>query len=267
MRLGLIEATSRSASISRQPRIRGACASASLKRGQFGRPVSAARPGIRGACASASLKPVLIGRIAPRDRETHPRRVRLGLIEAGTSVVTKTSQRKHPRRVRLGLIEARTASRTRPGPERRIRGACASASLKQGAGSRALREEAGHPRRVRLGLIEAGRAAHTSGRAPEASEARAPPDARLFPCRIADVAWRRQDRKMVAADRAVRDVRTTESGLRDLRAKSAMRVQPGRPDCSSAGLRTSLGDAGPKDGCGGPAQSETVVPPKVGFET
>jgi hypothetical protein len=39
------------------------------------------------------------------------------------------------------------------------------------------------------------------------------PDALLFPCRIANVAWRRQDRKMVVADRAVRDARTTESGL------------------------------------------------------
>ena len=39
------------------------------------------------------------------------------------------------------------------------------------------------------------------------------PDARLFLCRMADVAWRRLDRKMAAADRAVRDARTTESGL------------------------------------------------------
>ena len=39
------------------------------------------------------------------------------------------------------------------------------------------------------------------------------PDARLFLCRMADVAWRCLDRKMAAADRAVRDARTTESGL------------------------------------------------------
>ncbi len=46
------------------------------------------------------------------------------------------------------------------------------------------------------------------------------PDARLFLCRMADVAWRRQNRKIVAADRAVRDARTTESGLRDLTTQS-----------------------------------------------
>src|SRR5208282_3650215 len=46
-----------------------------------------------------------------------------------------------------------------------------------------------------------------------------------------------------------------------------MRVQPGTPDCSPAELPTSLGDARTQRWLRRTVQSETPVPPKVGFET
>ena len=85
---------------------------------------------IRGARASASLKPV------SSDSESlsfavHPRRARLGLIEATQSPNLYRHHRNlHPRRARLGLIEAMTCRWIGP----------SSAPP--------------HPRRARLGLIE-----------------------------------------------------------------------------------------------------------------
>ncbi len=86
--------------------------------------------GIRGACASASLKQQRRGRRCERGGE-HPRRMRLGLIEALFSLPIAALPAAHPRRMRLGLIEAEGGRRcfTPPGEE--------------------------HPRRMRLGLIEA----------------------------------------------------------------------------------------------------------------
>ena len=111
--------------------------------------------GIRGACASASLK--------RDDRQNalaqaprHPRRVRLGLIEAAVLAHhALQSLRWHPRRVRLGLIEASTFASSMVVRPNGIRGACASASLKPHRPQCALTTLGRHPRRVRLGLIEA----------------------------------------------------------------------------------------------------------------
>src|SRR5579885_1505411 len=69
----------------------------------------------------------------------HPRRARLGLIEAGGGLpLTASALCTHPRRARLGLIEA-DAFVSRPMPARRIRGARASASLKRRCRLRGLR--------------------------------------------------------------------------------------------------------------------------------
>src|SRR5579883_1662390 len=86
---------------------------------------------IRGARASASLKP---------DRHhagqwlygQHPRRARLGLIEA-TEILLRSQKflAPHPRRARLGLIEAEEDTCPLTLCFRGIRGARASASLKR----------------------------------------------------------------------------------------------------------------------------------------
>jgi len=87
-------------------------------------------PSIRGARASASLK-----------------RNGLGLpVEAGIA---------HPRRTRLGLIEARMNSWFDQWRDPTIRGARASASLKHARARTGDRVHSVHPRRTRLGLIEA----------------------------------------------------------------------------------------------------------------
>src|SRR5579885_2444948 len=85
----------------------------------------------------------------------HPRRARLGLIEAGGGLpLTASALCTHPRRARLGLIEA-DAFVSRPMPARHIRGARASASLKRAFLKLTVTPLAPHPRRARLGLIEA----------------------------------------------------------------------------------------------------------------
>ena len=62
--------------------------------------------GIRGACASASLKRAeFYQEIA--DALEYPRRMRLGLIEAGGVSAVLPPAISYPRRMRLGLIEAR----------------------------------------------------------------------------------------------------------------------------------------------------------------
>ena len=61
----------------------------------------------------------------------------------------------HPRRARLGLIEARPGRWPCCRRRRRIRGARASASLKPRRKAGEQLEEGAHPRRARLGLIEA----------------------------------------------------------------------------------------------------------------
>ena len=107
-------------------------------------------------------------------RREHPRRVRLGLIEAERSSASKGRRGWHPRRVRLGLIEARTAEQQMQPLERRIRGACASASLKHCRTCVYAVIDPLHPRRVRLGLIEAVAPEISMAIADAASEARAP---------------------------------------------------------------------------------------------
>src|SRR5579883_1707666 len=84
----------------------------------------------------------------------HPRRARLGLIEARTTRSIHRSQSKHPRRARLGLIEAPRVWCS-PATRRCIRGARASASLKLNWLDGQAPCHATHPRRARLGLIEA----------------------------------------------------------------------------------------------------------------
>src|SRR5579885_2342656 len=111
------------------------------------------RLGIRGARASASLKHARTNQ-SSLQRSQHPRRARLGLIEAPTSELHMALETAHPRRARLGLIEASSpvSSSTRLAS---IRGARASASLKLWATGPCLPQALAHPRRARLGLIEA----------------------------------------------------------------------------------------------------------------
>ena len=180
--------------------IRGARASASLKL-DAGATGVAGVAGIRGARASASLKPY--ERTARRSR--HARRIRGARASASLKPVNRRIDRPHrpmhPRRTRLGLIEAGPISSAVACALGSIRGARASASLKRDEGigghhrvppsirgarasaslkqCRTLRHVApgptAHPRRTRLGLIEAlrlrpGRVAE----ARQASEAHAP---------------------------------------------------------------------------------------------
>ncbi len=62
---------------------------------------------------------------------------------------------KHPRRARLGLIEAKCRKTRRRTARQRIRGARASASLKHQPAVPGMQVYFVHPRRARLGLIEA----------------------------------------------------------------------------------------------------------------
>ncbi len=154
MRLGLIEAQCNRALERDCPGgIRGVCASASLKpRDRHPRPPAGTR--IRGVCASASLKRDLLlddrvglARIRGVCASASLKRARDGGQDHGAP--------RHPRRMRLGLIEARWCC----GPTSRgsacIRGVCASASLKQIRCLFLAPEIGRHPRRMRLGLIEA----------------------------------------------------------------------------------------------------------------
>src|SRR5579883_62215 len=84
----------------------------------------------RGLRASASLK------LRAVDRR---RRIRAG----------------HPRRARLGLIEARAIDAAPTAAWTNIRGARASPSLKRRLEADPLPAQSRHPRRARLGLIEA----------------------------------------------------------------------------------------------------------------
>ena len=87
--------------------IRGVRASASLK--LLGTAMSRIRrDAIRGVRASASLKPATI--VDSSTVLAHPRRTRLGLIEARSGAAERPDFRRHPRRTRLGLIEADIAS-------------------------------------------------------------------------------------------------------------------------------------------------------------
>src|SRR5690606_5873849 len=86
----------------------------------------------------------------------HPRRTRLGLIEAGPSFgAALVVSGAHPRRTRLGLIEALRRHFKVFAGTARIRGARASASLKPGEPRGRRAAASSHPRRTRLGLIEA----------------------------------------------------------------------------------------------------------------
>src|SRR5579883_1537660 len=108
--------------------IRGARASASLKP-PHNRYASGFGRRIRGARASASLKLNWLDGQAPC-HATHPRRARLGLIEAIKPMPQKVDNATHPRRARLGLIEARRLGSCCQIFRCSIRGARASASLK-----------------------------------------------------------------------------------------------------------------------------------------
>ncbi len=130
MRLGLIEAQCNRALERDCPGgIRGVCASASLKPIQYcGQGPSERR--IRGVCASASLK--------PRDRHPRPPAgTRIRGVCASASLKQAAHPRlceagpRHPRRMRLGLIEACAGTRRHWDRCGGIRGVCASASLKR----------------------------------------------------------------------------------------------------------------------------------------
>src|SRR5579885_2475948 len=103
---------------------------------------------IRGARASASLKRAFL-KLTVTPLAPHPRRARLGLIEAPLPASRSPAASLHPRRARLGLIEATQLPR------------------------RALLPRS-HPRRARLGLIEALVNSVLSISRSMASEARAP---------------------------------------------------------------------------------------------
>jgi hypothetical protein len=120
-------------------------------------------------CASASLK-----RSDPGGEDdgakVHPRRVRLGLIEARAKCAAQHERRMmHPRRLRLGLIEASAASgipAARGGHPRHVR-------LKELRRERQLASEA-----CALGLLEATPRDDPQER-PPASEAHTPRMRRL----------------------------------------------------------------------------------------
>ena len=99
--------------------IRGVRASASLKLGT-GHWRRHRHLGIRGVRASASLKPVLVPS-CQNSFVRHPRRTRLGLIEARPLARFCVADNSHPRLTRLGLIEAGCPPPLWP-PEGRIRG-------------------------------------------------------------------------------------------------------------------------------------------------
>ena len=63
------------------------------------------RFGIRGACASASLKRSAAASVT-LSPSGYPRRMRLGLIEALPCLLKFAQALLYPRRMRLGLIEA-----------------------------------------------------------------------------------------------------------------------------------------------------------------
>src|SRR5579883_2892861 len=104
---------------------------------------------IRGAFASASLKR------------------RIARLYVGNAVL-------HPRRIRLGLIEAPSTATDNWTLDTRIRGAFASASLKPRLRQRARGASPWHPRRIRLGLIEARVALIRADTLSWASEAHSP---------------------------------------------------------------------------------------------
>src|SRR5579871_155953 len=104
---------------------------------------------IRGAFASASLKR------------------RIARLYVGNAVL-------HPRRIRLGLIEAPSTATDNWTLDTRIRGAFASASLKRRLRLRCPTHFDRHPRRIRLGLIEARFTPARTRRVAVASEAHSP---------------------------------------------------------------------------------------------
>ena len=181
-RLGLIEASSRGVKRHRSDGIRGARASASLKqcaggsRRVIGHGLRTASRGIRGARASASLKRQLQRPVPSELRHRHPRRARLGLIEAMRRDSSSASPRSaHPRRARLGLIEASASTRQLATVASGIRGARASASLKHATAAR-LAQSRRHGIRgarasasLKLGAVQRRRRSSDG-----ASEARAP---------------------------------------------------------------------------------------------
>src|SRR5579885_1346649 len=85
----------------------------------------------------------------------HPRRARLGLIEAENAMQQSVIDPMHPRRARLGLIEARPFLAALSFARVCIRGARASASLKRRSLELLGIQSGVHPRRARLGLIAA----------------------------------------------------------------------------------------------------------------
>src|SRR5579883_1186856 len=104
----------------------------------------------------------------------HPRRTRLGLIEAMHSSQSYRVAHGHPRRTRLGLIEARDDylfhGDRRDGHPRRTRlGLIEAPTYVRRFARRPL-----HPRRTRLGLIEAFVAKKEKDNVHGASEAHAP---------------------------------------------------------------------------------------------
>src|SRR5579883_1911294 len=85
----------------------------------------------------------------------HPRRARLGLIEALTGAKQWSLYQSHPRRARLGLIEAAYEWRTIPYSHSTHPRRARLGLIEAHAGFRKGRLTRLHPRRARLGLIEA----------------------------------------------------------------------------------------------------------------
>src|SRR5579871_2964784 len=115
--------------------------------------VSGVATGIRGARASASLK-LQVLRHRFEKCQVHPRRTRLGLIEAPAPRATIELGGRHPRRVRLGLIEAppgAACQNATPRHPRRTR----LGLIEAPPGAACQNATPRHPRRTRLGLIEA----------------------------------------------------------------------------------------------------------------
>jgi hypothetical protein len=113
---------------------------------------------IQGFCRSATYRSK-VGQDCLDDQRVvvreHPRRVRLGLIEAWSILARLRRPSWHPRRVRLGLIEASKANGC-PAPARVHPRRVRLGPIEACTGLPGVAESARqHPRRVRLGLIEA----------------------------------------------------------------------------------------------------------------
>ena len=120
------------------------------------------------ACRIWQVSPIAVGHRSKTQQDClgiqglvgwlHPRRARLGLIEATSPAsCAHRAQPRHPRRARLGLIEARSSRGDRPRRPwhpRRARLGLIEARRVEALPMPSMRA---HPRRARLGLIEAMR--------------------------------------------------------------------------------------------------------------